>query len=243
VNSLADFRALSTDKILEEIAKKGTPGFGPDIDGKFLTEPVLDIYLAGKQAHIPLLAGFNRDEGAFFATGMTKDKWKSTAEERYLERSAEFLKLYPGETDAEAQRSAADFGGDSFIAFGTWKWMEIDRKTGDPDIYRYKLDLASPPSKFHPGSFAFHSDDIEYIFGTLDTRPGAEWRPEDRKLSDEMMDYWTNFARAGDPNGPGLPNWPKYGPGDPVLHLDSSITARPDENRARYEFWMEGEKK
>jgi len=241
--SLADLRAISTDKILESAGKKGTVGFGPDIDGKFLTESPLAIYQAGKQAHVPLLAGFNRDEGSFFATGMTKDKWKSTAEERYLERSTAFLKLYPGETDAEAMRSAADFGGDAFIAYGTWKWIEIDRKTGDPDIYRYKLDLAAPPSKFHPGSFAFHSDDIEYIFGTLDTRPGAVWRPEDRKLSDEMMSYWTNFARNGDPNGPGLPNWPKYGEGDPVLHLDVPITVRPDENRARYEFWMAGEKK
>ncbi len=55
------------------------------------------------------------------------------------------------------------------------------------------------------GGLAFHSDDIVYVFGTLDTRPGAVWRPEDRKLSDQMMDYWTNFAKTGDPNGPGLP--------------------------------------
>jgi para-nitrobenzyl esterase len=44
------------------------------------------------------------------------------------------------------------------------------------------------------------------VFGTLDTRPGAVWRPEDRKLSEEMMSYWTNFAKTGDPNGPGLPS-------------------------------------
>jgi para-nitrobenzyl esterase len=120
--------------------------------------------------------------------------------------------------------------------------MEIDRKTGDKDIYRYKLDLAAPPSKFHPDANAFHSDDIEYIFGTLATRPGAVWRPEDWKLSDQMMDYWTNFAKKGDPNGPGLPEWPKYGAGDPVLHLDNPITSRPDENRARYEWWLANDK-
>jgi para-nitrobenzyl esterase len=154
-----------------------------------------------------------------------------------------FFKLYPGTTDTEAVRSATDFGGDQFIAYGTWKWIEVDRKTGDKDIYRYKLDLASPPSKFHPGSYAFHSDDIEYVFGTLATRPGAVWRDEDWKLSDQMMSYWTNFAKNGDPNGPGLPNWPKYGEGDPVLHLDNPITSRPDENRGRYEFWMDTEKK
>ena len=236
-------RAIPTGKILDSAGKKGTVGFGPIIDGKFLTEPVIDTYNAGKQAKVPLLAGFNRDEGSFFAIGMTAEKLKAMAVQRFGEKAEAFLKLYPGATDVEAGRSAADFGGDQFIAFGTWKWMEIDRKTGDKDIYRYKLDLAAPPSKFHPGSFAFHSDDIEYIFGTLDTRPGSVWRPEDRKLGEQMMSYWTNFAKKGDPNGPGLPDWPKYGEGDPVLHLDNPITSRPDENRGRYEFWLDGDKK
>jgi para-nitrobenzyl esterase len=243
VKSLAELRAMPTEKVLDEAGKKGAVRFSPVIDGKFLSESPLDIYNAGKQAHVPLLAGFNRDEGFFFANGMTVEKWKAAAAQRFPAKTEEFLKLYPGATDAEAARSATDFGGDSFIAYGTWKWMEIDRKTGNHDVYRYKLDLAAPPSKFHPGSFAFHSDDIEYIFGTLDTRPGAVWRDEDRKLSDQMMTYWTNFARTGDPNGPGLPTWPKYGEGDPVQHLDSPITSRPDENRARYDFWMNDEKK
>ena len=247
-NSLADLRALSTDKVLEFAGKKGTIGFSPVLDGKFLSEPVVKIYEEGRQAKVPLLAGFNRDEGFFLSNGMTVDKWKAMGAQRFPENIELFFKLYPGTTDTEAIRSATDFGGDSFIAYGTWKWIEVDRKTGDKNVYRYKLDLAAPPSKFHPGSFAFHSDDIEYIFGTIDTRPGATWRPEDRVLSDQMMSYWTNFAKKGDPNGVDgkgqpLPNWPKYGEGDPVLHLDNPITSRPDENRARYEFWMNNEKK
>jgi para-nitrobenzyl esterase len=240
--SLADLRAMSTDQILAAASKKGMIGFSPVIDGKFIPKPIVDIYKAGEQAKVPLLAGFNHDEGSFLSLGMTADKWHAMGVQRYAEKAQEFFKLYPGGTDTEAVKSASDFGGDQFIAYGTWKWIEIDRQTGDKDIYRYKLDLAAPPSKFHPGSFAFHSDDIEYVFGTLATRPGATWRPEDWELSKQMMGYWTNFAKKGDPNGPGLPEWPKYGTGDPVLHLDNPITVRNDENRPRYEFWLAEEK-
>ena len=144
------------------------------------------------------------------------------------------------ETPTQMRRSATDYRGDSFIAFGTWKWIEAHRKTGDSPVYRYHFELAAPPSKFHPGSFAFHSDDIEYVFGTLATRPGAVWRAEDWKLSEEMMSYWTNFAKTGDPNGPGLPEWPKYGKDDSLIHLNNPITAGPDTLRARYEFLLQG---
>jgi para-nitrobenzyl esterase len=192
---------------------------------------------------VPLLAGFNHDEGSYFGNGMTAEKWKAYAAKQYGARAAEFLRLYPGDTDAQAVRSASDYGGDQRIAFATWKWMEWHRKTGDSPVYRYKMDLPSPPSKFHPDGTVFHSDDIEYVFGTLDTRPGAVWRESDRRLSAIMVGYWTNFAKTGDPNGPGLPVWPKYGAGDPVLHLDDPTFARPDENRRRYDFWAAGEGK
>jgi para-nitrobenzyl esterase len=175
---------------------------------------------------------------------MTAEKWKAKAADLFGDKADEFLKLYPADNDEQAVRSAIDYGGDTFIAFGTWQWIDAQAKTGDAPVYRYHLELPAPPSKFHPGSFAFHSDDIEYVFGTLDTRPGAEWRPEDRKLSEEMMDYWTNFAKTGDPNGPGgnvmsLPAWPRYDKTDEVMHLNANSEASADTTRARYEFLME----
>lgn len=239
--SLKELRAMPTAAILDAAKSRGVVGFGPDIDGKLLTEPVPATYAAGRQSHVPLLAGWNRDEGNFFVTaGMTAEKFKATTAAQFKSREDEFLKLYPANDDQQATRSAIDYGSDSFIAFGTWKWLEAQRKTGQSPVYRYHFELAAPPSKFHPGEYAFHSDDIEYVFGTLDTRPGAVWRPEDRKLSDEMMDYWTNFAKKGNPNGAGVPNWPEYGNGDPLIHLDATITSGPDTLRPRYEFLLKG---
>ena len=240
VKSLAELRALPTDKILDAVkSKKG--GFWPVVDGKLLVEPVPDTYAAGRQAHLPLLAGWNSDEGSFFALRpITAEQFKNKIGSLYNERAAEFLQLYPADTDVQARRSAIDYGSDNFIAFSTWKWIEAHRKTGESPVYRYHFELAATPSKYHPGTFAFHSDEIEYVFGTLDTRPGAVWRPEDRLLSQQMMSYWTNFAKTGDPNGPGLPAWPTYDKDDSLIHLDRAITSGPDTMRPRYEFLLKG---
>jgi para-nitrobenzyl esterase len=239
VTSLADLRALPTDKILAA-AKGQKGGFPLDLDGRFLTATVPETYAQGKQAHLPLLAGWNRDENSSLANGMTAEKWKGMAAELFKDRAAEFLTLYPGSTDEQAIDSADAYGSDAFIAFGTWKWLEAHRQTGASPVYRYHFELRALPSKYHSGSFAFHSDDIEYVFGTLDTRPGETVRPEDRQLSDEMMSYWTNFAKTGDPNGTGLPTWPRYDTGDALIHLDSTITSGPDALRPRYEFLLKG---
>jgi para-nitrobenzyl esterase len=237
VKSLAELRALPTQAILDAAKKPGV-GFPPDVDGKVLTEPVADTYKAGKQAHVPLLAGWNADEGSFFAMrGMTAVQWKEMAGKLFKDKSDEFLKLYPAADDAQALRSAIDFGSDQFIAFSTWSWLEAHRATGNAPVYRYHFELAATPSKFHPGTFAFHSDDIEYVFGTLDTRPGWNVSAADRTLSDQVMTYWSNFAKTGDPNGGDLPKWPKYNDdGYPLIHLNSTVTAGPDALRPRYEF-------
>jgi para-nitrobenzyl esterase len=236
--TLKELRALPATTILSAALARGAPKFSTVVDGTVLTEPIADTYAAGKQAHVPLLAGWNRDEGAPLRNPMTAAEWRDTAVRLYGDQSQAFLALYPDETDEQSERSAIDYNGDTFIAFGTWKWIEAQVKTGDSPVYRYHLELPAPPSKFHPGSFAFHSDDIEYAFGTLDTRPGAVWRPEDRKLSEQMMEYWTNFAKTGDPNGQALPQWPRYDKTDEVMHLDADTKASPDATRARYDFLL-----
>jgi para-nitrobenzyl esterase len=238
VKSLAELRAMPMDKLLDASKKNGIVGFSPVIDGRFLPVSVAQIYAAGKQAHVPLLAGWNRDERAgTLSKGMTSEKWKAFAAEHYGTHAEEFLKAFPAGSDEEAVRSADNFTTDQFIAFGTRQWIEAQVKTGNAPVYRYHFELPAPPSEMHPeGKYAWHSDELEYVFGTLDVRHGSVWRPEDRKLSEEMIGYWTNFAKTGDPNGAGLPAWPRYDKTDELLHLDRETEASPDTARAQYEF-------
>lgn len=96
-------------------------------------------------------------------------------------------------------------------------------------MFRYRFELLATPCEMYPeGMYAFHSRDLEHVFSTLDTRHGAQWRAEDRRLSEQMVSYWTNFARSGDPNGQGLPHWPLYDKQAQLIHLDSTVTCGPD---------------
>lgn len=241
----AGLRKIPAEDLLKAATNREnhTPRFWPVVDGYFLPDSVANIYAAGKQAHIPLMAGWNADEGRA-AVVMAKEKptMASFSEQARKEFGADadgFLAAYKASTDEEVQQVAGDFAGDRFIAYSTWRWLEAHVGTGGSPVYRYFLDLGSPGDKFHTAAMgAFHSDDIEYVFGTLDSRQGAVWRPEDRKLSDEMGQYWTNFARTGDPNGGNLPKWPAYNAADgwQVMHLNADSVAKPDGYRERYVF-------
>ena len=222
------------------------PHMGPVIDGYFLPDSVPSIYAAGRQAHVPLLAGWNADEIragiAQAKEAMTADRFRREAQADFGADVAAFLALYPAASDSQAVQSAGDFASDRFIAYSTWRWLETQVRTAGAPVYRYRLDLGAPTDALHPiAAGAFHADDIEYVFGTLDSRPGAVWRPEDRQLSDLIGTYWTNFARTSDPNQPpsaGLPPWPIYHADDgwQVMHLDAVSAARADDDRSRYLF-------
>ena len=217
--------------------------FWPDVDGWFLPEPVQRIFAEGKQAHVPLLSGWTADEqrgSVILAKPQpTAASFKAKAQVEFGPETGEFLQLYPAGTDAEALRSAGDLADDRFISYSTWRWLESQVETGEAPVYRYRFDLGSPGDDKHLALVgAFHSDDIDYAFGALDSRSGAKWRPEDYELSKTMGEYFTNFARTGDPNGSGLPKWPRYNAagGWQVMHLDSMVEAKPDTQRERYLF-------
>ena len=240
--SLADLRAMPAADLVKAAEAQKPPNvtrFGPDVDGLFLPQSVPAIFAAGKQAHIPLLAGWNRDEGGPPRDSVTLATYDQTAQTTWGPNAADFLKVYPATTDEEARRASADAAADFFIAASTFEWIDAQVKTGGAPVYRFHFEHASPGDTYHPAtSGAFHSSEIEYVFGNLSVRPAAPWKAEDYKLSELMQSYWINFARTGNPNGPGLPEWPAYNQADswPVMHLDINSVATPDTTRERYLF-------
>jgi para-nitrobenzyl esterase len=241
--SIEALRAMPAKDLLEAALKRPRTDFSPDVDGYFLPSDCRSTYAAGRQVPIPLLAGWNRDEGTYreFFAGEEPNlaNYLLHARDRYGDRVKDFLRAYPAATDAEAKRAAWDSRGDVIIGFSTWKWLEMQLRTGSA-VYRYEFDQTLPlPAGAAPGSEASapHACEIEYVFRVLSSK-NLPWRPEDRAVSELVSTYWTNFAKNGDPNGPGLPRWPAYGAADgyPVMHLLPAAAASPDVHRARYEF-------
>ena len=236
-SSLAALRASSSEAILKLGQNKAAPRllFAPDTDGYFLPQSVSALFAAGKQAHVPLIAGWNMDENH------THNSLQELATKEFPARSDDFLKLYHGNDAAEEQRAANDFGGDRFLVYSTWAWLNAQVKGGSP-AYRYLFAQPSPGDPYHPVTAgAFHSDEIEYVFGNLDLRKGAHFTPDDYKLSELMQTYWTNFAKTGNPNSPSAPQWPPYDAAGnwQVMRLSPDAAAASDPHRERYLFLQE----
>jgi para-nitrobenzyl esterase len=248
--SLATLRAKSAQEVLDG-ALKLKSWMRPNIDGYFFPTDASTIFAAGRQNDVPLLAGWNADEvraGVVLGKDTpTTASFTAQLAKQFGPHAADVQKGYPGTTDAEAVESAASLASDLFIGYSTWKWLEMQGKTGRQPVFAYSFDRKIPVA---PGTMingvtatakdvgARHAGEIEYVFGALDSVPKVTWDPQDRTLSDAMMTYWTNFAKTGTPGGGSLAPWPAYSARDgyQVMHLDGGKQwAAPDTRRPRYE--------
>ena len=232
--TLKDLRAMPAEALLE--AAKATR-FGLDVDGYFLAKTPLDVYRAGEQAKVPLLAGWNAAEsGAGGALGnepATPEGFARALARLYPEHLDEARRAYPASTDAEVRKAATDLASDRFIGYGTWKWTEIHAKTGGRPVYRY---FYTQP---RPGEAAGHSAEIEYALGNLDLNPHYAWTDDDRKTSAAMQGYFANFIASGSPNGFAdgheLPDWFALQTGI-TMRLGPNPIGEEETRTSRYRF-------
>jgi para-nitrobenzyl esterase len=257
--SLAALRAMSAEQIQAAVAKSQGIRFNTALDGYFLPKSVAEIFEAGEQAKVPLLAGSNSEEqGARSVLGAsepTPENFANAVRKFYGDRAGEVLKAYAATTPDEVLDAAMDLASARFISYGTWKWTELQMKTGGKPVYRYFytrvrpkfLGTGNPPAAGAPPApagrggappaprGAAHSAEIQYAMGNLPLDKRYAWEDADYKVSEVVEGYFANFIKTGNPNGPGLPNWPAYDSATNFqrmrLDVDSRSEAEPHRDR------------
>ena len=239
--SLADLRKIPADSLLKLTVSLGFP---VTIDGYFFPESPTAIFSTGKQMDIPLLAGWNTAEVNYHSLlgkeAPTLEAYKKTIQKIYGDRAEEVLNLYPATTDDDVEQVATDLASDRFIAYGTWKFIDLHSKTNGKPVYRYLFARKYPVMvNNQEGSGnslgAVHASEIEYALGNLSYNKSHSWTPDDYKVSETILSYFANFIKTGNPNGSGLPTWYGLQSSIPkVMVIDVNSHSQPEKYLKRY---------
>ena len=196
----ADLRAVPPEALLNPM-----PAFYSDnliVDGGVLSEDVVKAFAAGRQAAVPLILGANSaefwwirpaDAGAY---GRTDDAMTGAEHDALL--------VAYGGPEGYDQHGVSD------LVFNepARHLARLHAGAGHP-TYLYRFDVV-PESNPEPSGGATHASERPYVFDNLHT-VGRPMGGRDERAAAAMVDYWTSFAAAGDPNGPGQPAWPEFG--------------------------------
>ena len=213
---------------------------------------------------MPLLVGWNSAEipGQAFMQGQPykEENYVARVKKEYPTDFEEVLKLYPHGSEKEIELSATALAADRFISYSTWKWFDLHRNNSSQPVYRYlysklrpdlvdkslasglaggtvRADANAPKPPKAVG--APHACEIEYAMGNLHLVKEYAWTADDFKVSDTMLNYFTNFVKTGNPNGDKLPNWKAAKAGEstpPVMILDVESRTESAKDDARYLF-------
>lgn len=235
--ALAKLRALSAAEIVDGGQETAGPGgpptySGPILDGKLVVETAEDAYKAGRQPRIPLLIGSNSAEvPAGFVNARSKDELLTA----FAEVKADFTAAYDPDGTADFTRMLTLVNTDKV-------WAEPARFTarafsakGAP-AYLYLFSYVPVSLKERLRFGAPHASEIAYVFDNLVDRNGFTAAPKDKEVAKLMNAYWVNFARTGNPNGKGLPEWPVYNAKKGEVfefRPDGTAANTPDNRKAR----------
>ncbi|HUI81257.1 MAG TPA: carboxylesterase family protein [Bryobacteraceae bacterium] len=229
--------ANARKRTAEEVMKASPPGLAgswPIFDGYVLPGDQYKLYEAGHYNDTPILIGTNSDEGALFVPTITDAAYQASTHSGYGEYAGKILAAYP--PGSEALRSDRDLFRDTAFAWPTWTWARLQSKTGKGKVFVYYFSHRPP----YPNAPQFkdwgaaHGGEIAYVFGNFSAAMPAS--AADRAVSEEMSSYWVNFAKTGDPNGKGLPQWPAFANSNAqVMNLNDPSKAIPVPNVEKLE--------
>lgn len=206
-DSLEELRAMPARE-LHQAAEEA--GFNTDgiVDGRVLTEQPYEQFVAGRQHPVPVLLGFNSDEGTTLGAAANAPDTAAAYEERirtmYGPLAETVLEVYPSD---DPRQATLDAFRDSAFGWNMVTWANLTRFVDQPAWLYYFTH--HPPAPVSGRLGAYHASEIAYVFDNVRTLRGGP-RPVDRELADAMSDYWVSFARNGDPNVDGRPRWRPY---------------------------------
>jgi len=186
-----------------------------------------EAFVSGHQNDVPLLIGSNVEEARALTNvadvkAATFDK---DVESSFGALPQAIMGAYPHATDEEAKQARLDLERDLRFGWDMWAWARLQATTGHSRVYYYSFRHKPPfpVGSVYAGWGASHFAELWYVFDHLNQAPWR-WTNDDRHLAEQLSGYWTNFAKSGNPNGPGLPAWPAFANADGrVLSLGDPI--------------------
>jgi para-nitrobenzyl esterase len=214
VSSIAELRKIDPDKL------PGGRGLGmawPIIDGYVIPDDQYKLYEAGKFNDVPILVGYNSDEGASFSREKTPEEYINGVKARYGKFADKLIKAYPASANT-VPKTARDLARDAAFGWHTWSWARLQAKMGKTKAYLYYFDQHPdyPEGSPRAGYGSPHGQEVAYVFKHLNTSD-PQLTKTDRDISEAMATYWTNFAKYGTPDGNGEPAWPAFSDAKPVV--------------------------
>ena len=217
---------------------------GVIIDGYCQVKNPLTVIREGQHNDIPLMIGSNSYEGSALYWGSPMAQMRLCPDvETYVAEFKRFfgddfdeaVGLYPASNQNEMVLSSKDMCGDSLFCAPT---RAVAQSLADQGKNCYPYYFTQTPENDDDGKLgAFHAMEISYVFGSDFLSPLS--RDSDRKLSDIMMSYWTNFAASGNPNGKGLPEWSTYNSNaDQWMEFNDQVGMARVERASKYNVVM-----